>query len=560
MSIVNAISAPTRNAPVEEIRRVNPIYPYDLKKCEVHVNIGLFFDGTKNNKNKDIGSRSHSNIARLHEIYNNDQRMGFQQIYIPGVGTRFPEIGESDESNLGAGCAVGCEGRAIFGLLAVFNALHYRSYGNDFFDEDIVMTLCRRGPNGISADEIKNHVKFGTSSGLLQENIGSDSHRREFLTRQCSFLEAKLKKGKPRVVECFVDVFGFSRGAAEARVFCSWLNELLVGDRLAGVPLQFRFVGIIDTVASAGFVSGTTAFALNSTGGHGAWASAKSLCVPPSVQNCVHMIAMHELRRNFPLDAIGIGGVLQPGWVQYAYPGSHSDVGGGYRPGELGIASGEDSLKLSQIPLNHMLECAIAAGVPLTKAAVSPGQYDPLAIHPDLAKAFDDFVSQATLTPRPMYEWLQPYLNWRWQIRGHFHTTTQVKQANRSDKEILMFFNKTLVDDAAAMEELGKGRGFVELTLKAVKTVFQSNAKHKMLRNSSLEPEARSVLALSQKSNSTSPSFAVLFDGYVHDSLAGFNSNALERSGYWRYRRAFLGVDENTIAANSDSDSTRGFA
>ncbi|MDT1843320.1 DUF2235 domain-containing protein, partial [Acinetobacter baumannii] len=78
--------------------------------------------------------------------------------------------------------------------------------------------------------------------------------------------------------------------------------------------------------------------------------------LPSAVQNCVHMLAMHELRRNFPLDLIGIDGKVQQGWLQYAYPGSHSDVGGGYRPGELGIAVNDDSQKLSQIPLNHMLE------------------------------------------------------------------------------------------------------------------------------------------------------------------------------------------------------------
>jgi len=39
------------------------------------------------------------------------------------------------------------------------------------------------------------------------------------------------------------------------------------------VPLRFRFLGIFDTVASAGFWSGASALVTNSTGGHGAWAS-----------------------------------------------------------------------------------------------------------------------------------------------------------------------------------------------------------------------------------------------------------------------------------------------
>ena len=427
------------------------------------------------------------------------------------------------------------------------------------FDREAILALCRNGPNVFDTDDRIQLAKLGANSGLLQPNLGSSSNRLEFLTQQAGSLEERLKKSKLRVVECFIDVFGFSRGAAEARVFCSWLNELLIGGRFAGVPLQFRFVGIVDTVASAGFWSGTTALAMNSTGGHGAWASADALLIPASVQNCVHMVAMHELRRNFPLDAIGVDGKLDPSCFQFAYPGSHSDVGGGYRPGELGLAVGDDSQKLSQIPLNHMLDCAIAAGVPLTRPVLSPGSFNPLAIHPDLTNAFDDFISHATLAPRPMYEWLQPYLNWRWQVRDRFHTTNQVKRASQDDKEILLNFNKSLISDAAAMTR-SAGMSISKRTLAVFKDVLFSGARKDLITTSLLEPEARSVLALAQKSTPTLPSFAAIFDGYVHDSLAGFNSPNLEMPGYWRYRRVFLGTDDHTIAANQDVDRVRGAA
>jgi len=560
MKIYNALASPARNPPVTSITRVVPRFQSDFKKCEVHLNIGLFFDGTRNNREADTASYSHSNIARLYNLYSSDEETGIHHVYIPGVGTSFPEIGERDESKLGSGCAIGCEGRVIFGLLAVFNALYRRSYQVKFFDPASVLALCRNGPNVTNFEDSKHLAKLGASGGLLEENMGSSSSRRDFLTRQISFLEAKLKTGKPRVVECFVDVFGFSRGAAEARVFCSWLDELLVGGRLAGVPIRFRMLGIIDTVASAGFWSGTTALTLNSTGGHGAWANNKSLRVPTSVQNCVHMVAMHELRRNFPLDGIEIEGKLQPGWVQIAYPGSHSDVGGGYRPGELGMATRDDSMKLSQIPLSHMLDCAIAAGVPMRRPKIQPGSYDELAIHPNLAKAFDEFISQARLEPRPMYEWLQPYLNWRWQVRHQFHTTTQVRHANEADKKILINFNRSLIADAAAMERTAGGGGFIERSITAAKAVLQSQAKHDMMTVLSLEPEARSVFEIARKSKTTPQAFSILFENYVHDSLAGFNSQFLERPGYWRYRKAFVGSDDYSIAANDVGDSASNIA
>ena len=549
----------TKTSPAEKMKLVPPRFDLDFKKCETRINIGFFFDGTNNNMERDIPSKSETNISRLYSIYNGDTKIGYNRLYIPGVGTSFPEIGENGESNLGKGCAFGCEGRVIFGLLAVFNFMHVHCLSGAMFDRETILALCRNGPNVIDSDDREQLAKLGTSSGLLQPNLGSSSVRRAFLMQQAGNLAAKLKKNKLRIVECFIDVFGFSRGAAEARVFCSWLNELLIGGRFAGVPLQFRFVGIVDTVASAGFWSGTTALAMNSTGGHGAWASADALLIPASVQNCVHMVAMHELRRNFPLDAIGVDGELQPGCFQFAYPGSHSDVGGGYRPGELGLAVGDDSQKLSQIPLNHMLDCAVAAGVPLTKPVITPDIFNSFAIHPDLSKAFDDFITHATLKPRPMYEWLQPYLNWRWQVRDSFHTTNQVRRANQVDKEILLTFNKSLISDAAAMTR-SAGMSISKRTLAVFKDVLFTGARKDLVTTSFLEPEARSVLALAKKSAPTPPSFAAFFDNYVHDSLAGFNSPSLEMPGYWRYRRVFLGTDDHVIAANQDGNTARSAA
>jgi hypothetical protein len=298
---------------------------------------------------------------------------------------------------------------------------------------------------------------------------------------------------------------------------------------------------------------------MNSTGGHGAWASAESLRVPASVPNCVHMIAMHELRRNFPLDEIGIGGKLQPGWVQHAYPGAHSDVGGGYRPGELGISVGSDSLKLSQIPLNHMLDCAVAAGVPMSRPSSAPDRYDPFAIHSDLAKAYDAFISDSRLAPRPVYEWLQPYLNWRWEVRDRFHATNQVKRASQQEREILITFNNSLVSDAAAMLR-SSGMGFLRRGFAVATDYLNVGARNDLLKTSVLEPEARDVLALAQRAKPAPPSFVTLFDNYVHDSLAGFNKAIVELTGYWRYRRVFLGNDEHVLAANQNVDTERNLA
>lgn len=559
MKRANIRLSPVKNSPTSNMMEVAPQYICDFKKCELNLSIGLFFDGTNNNLEHDLKTFAHTNIARLYDAYGDDKVLGFYRNYIPGVGTKFPEIGEQEDSNLGSGCAFGCEARVIFALLAVLNSIHHRCFKENMIDIESVLALCRNSLNVTDSKDRNNLAKLGIYNGLLQPKLGSNNNRRQFLSGQSSNLELKFKNKKPHIVECFIDVFGFSRGAAEARVFCYWLNELLVNGRLAGVPLQFRFVGIIDTVASAGFWSGGSASAMNSTGGHGAWASADAMQIPTSVKNCFHMVAMHEFRRNFPLDEIGIDGKLQPGWIQHVYPGAHSDVGGGYRPGEFGISAGSDSSKLSQIPLNHMLDCAIAAGVPIKKPKISHGGYDPFAIHPDLLEAYENFISQSTLTPRPIYEWLQPYLNWRWQIRDHFHACNQVKQATQAEKDILLSFNKSLINDAAAMTR-SASMNVGQRTLAVFKGSLLSDAKKDFITTTLLEAEAREVFALAQRAKPTPLPFAVLFDRYVHDSLAGFNHPSLELTGYWRYRRVFLGSNDHTIASNQEIDTARSTA
>jgi len=207
-----------------------------------------------------------------------------------------------------------------------------------------------------------------------------------------------------------------------------------------------------------------------------------------------------------------------------------------------------------------MLECAIAAGVPLKKKRSTEGEYDPFAVHPDLTKAYNDFITQSTLSPRPIYDWLQPYLNWRWQVRERYHLTNQVTRATKVDREVLLRHNRILISDADVLAQKNKNRGFGQLTQAAMKSLFMSRERYHATRSTSLEPEARSILTTAQKSKPTPPSFVRLFDDYVHDSLAGFNSPLLESPGHWRYRRVYLGTDDHTIASAHDVDAAMNVA
>lgn len=150
-----------------------------------------------------------------------------------------------------------------------------------------------------------------------------------------------------------LSIFGFSRGAALARVFS---NEILKECEVDsenhltyhGIHLRIHFLGLFDTVASFGVPSA------NMDGNF----REKNLTVPVRVERCVHYIAAHELRFSFPVDLIRKHGKLAPGWVEDVFPGVHSDVGGGYEPTEQKISD-----NYARIPMRAMMSEAVVSGV-----------------------------------------------------------------------------------------------------------------------------------------------------------------------------------------------------
>lgn len=181
-----------------------------------------------------------------------------------------------------------------------------------------------------------------------------------------------------------LSVFGFSRGAAEARVFANWLKDALDDDMtLAGVPVSFDFLGIFDTVASVGVANSTKVAT-----GHSGWGEEAFLRIPGYVKRTVHLVSAHEVRGSFPLDK-----AVADNCLELAYPGVHTDVGGAYQPGDQGRGCGtdgkpDDSNKLSQITLAKMYREAAAAGVPLNPMArnLTPEVRAALKISPTLSR------------------------------------------------------------------------------------------------------------------------------------------------------------------------------
>ncbi len=333
--------------------------------CDVPLYIGVFFDGTNNNRDRDEPLREHSNIVRLYNAHSAvdapppaRRELGHYRIYVPGVGTRFDANEEWRESMEGKSMGKGGQARILFGLLEVVNSVHRAFVDNKRLFDMAAITE--------KLYDYVQRVEVGTHD-IYRNNVTIRESRRAWMERLAAEVQASIRKAhggreRPHYPFIRVNVFGFSRGAAQARAFCYWLSELVGPDRqLAGIPVQLGFVGLFDCVASVGLSHSVnrSLLGLGFLDGHFDWAEEILGDLPVLADRCVHMVAGHEQRLNFPLTRVKGQNV-----TEIVYPGVHSDVGGGYEPGNQGRAGTESEL-LSQIPLAHMHRLARGCDVPL---------------------------------------------------------------------------------------------------------------------------------------------------------------------------------------------------
>ncbi len=308
--------------------------------CKVALKLAFFFDGTGNNLDADEATDEHSNVGRLYKSHpDNDPSIGLYRFYVPGLGTYFPDIGD-----------VGDDDGLAFG-----------KHGEQRLDK---------------------------AMQWLKETIAR--HPAE------------------KIIDIRLSVFGFSRGAALARAFARRIAAACVetdGGHVwpsAGKVLSIEFMGLFDTVASVGAPASTGSLSIAiakkwtpldkgldqrragvaMTGlndiafgeragadptqavydGHMSWG--RNLRVPSVVKQLTHLMAMHEVRNSFPAETVWDGKTMPVGAVEMVYPGVHSNVGGGYRPGESG-KSLASLFMLSKLPLRKMYDDARRNGVPL---------------------------------------------------------------------------------------------------------------------------------------------------------------------------------------------------
>ena len=533
-------------------------------ECQGQIHVNIFFDGTGNNRDwngtfvtgkkrstqTQLQRNGHSNVARLYDVRLNEQENGFFGYYVPGVGTPFPEVDDNNQEGDTAGGAAALYGadRINWAVLQIFNAVHRYLKKTDLI------------PN----EEAKSLVKKMSKMSLLEGPL-----RRALLKAKARSLEDVVKGNQRRVKSINISVFGFSRGAAQARAFVHRLYEIAevwgngCGYNVAGVPMQINFLGIFDTVASVGLAGISRV-----SDGKWDWAAGEMMSIHPEVRQCVHFAALHEQRINFPVDLAASG-------KEAMYPGMHSDVGGGYSPGSQGKdftgGKADGTAKLSQIPLIDMHYEALKAGV-LLMTIDEIRQNEPYATHfgchPQLIRDYNAWLTSHGISGGAHLEQIRAhcrqYVAWKglrlWNGDNSLLKQPCYKQADSEDQidlanaqrdlaKLVGELSKGKKDMASYRENLSGIADRIDAANKQGQLAFASapQASPEAYNYAQLPADTGELLNLVLDHAPVPKASVVLFDNYVHDSLAGFyikkytelNVPALNTYGYLRYRSVF---------------------
>ena len=510
---------------------------------------GVFFDGTNNNRDRDRPNHCHSNIARLHDVFPQKQQAnGFFPIYAPGVGTKFEDIGDTGEGDdlvwgetdrrRGLAFAEKGEARIVWALLTVLNRLHIYFVGGELLSPERIKKLA----NDLTEANVPLWAKMlnpgmAAAAQWVMKRRLIDARRNEVLGGLCrelaeKIVEVRQRRPHPKVLGIRLSVFGFSRGAAQARVFSNWFLDMCQAgsgsNSLGGLAVDFDFLGIFDTVASVGLANSTLV-----ADGHMEWADAeRNLRIPEAVR-CVHLVSAHEVRRSFPLDSIAVGRNVSERHKEVVYPGVHSDVGGGYKPREQGRgtdAKGDDML--SRVALAQMYREARLANVPLDINAegVTSLAKAALAVAPSTIETFNAYLGACTVKKGKLSDILEEQtrfqVRWRRLRLESMAGLQSVQRAVAQDRTDLLEANRELADEA---KQLGAAVSLADLSAfeppvvtlvkigrKAVETYEKRgiDARH--------YAEWQRLKTDWNAPGHLPPAVSSLFDEWIHDSRAWF--------------------------------------
>lgn len=456
-------------SPKEQAQRANSFssqFVGGKLNCEKIIWTGMFFDGTNNNKDRDLRDNSYSNIAVLYNTFRSSVKSGYFKYYIPGLGTPFPEIGEISESDDGKSMAVGGDSRLHYAMIQMYNSIHQAVFN----DRPLIEPL-----------ETKQ-VVTSIDKGLKTVWLLGSRKRTDYFDAAEKRLRAAIKEKRPQIKLINLSVFGFSRGAAEARGFCNWLlqgcREEGDGYTFCGIPIRFQFLGLFDTVASVGLAD-------SSPVGNGFfdWADG-TMKISQAVERCVHLVAAHEIRKSFPLSSGRDDGAYPDNCNEIVYPGAHCDVGGGYSPGDQGKAGKGRTQLASQIPLVKMYLEAQKTGVPLLALRELDQRGDKqtvadLEIDVELAARFQAYAKWSHIAPQTveqvLFEHMRLYWRWRLHIRSKIEELDSYKAAGEQDKEDLVASELDFLHDVLKLQRARRKKFAMDTSQVAAEEEVEKN-------------------------------------------------------------------------------------
>ncbi len=528
--------------------------------CETPLYFGFFFDGTKNNYVQNEAPKSQSNVARLYDTFPGESVPGvlpdttkwsvdsnkykhFFRVYAPGVASPFKEVSFAGDGKPGAVAGAGGAERIIWMLLQAINNVHRYFVNEPLVSPDEAKTIVRKLV--LNRDSLEAMRPLGYFEGLLRKEDKNDIKPRLEFERLLLRLhhairlhmvnnkDRKPKKIEPGIVtDIRVSVFGFSRGATQARAFANWFKALCVLDAsltgstnemtLGSFPVNFDFLGLFDTVASVGLGNtGGNSLLGRAFDGHGAYAdSEKSLRIPAGIKKCVHLIAAHEIRRSFPVDSISVAGTLPPSCEEIVFPGVHSDVGCGYSPGEQGRGTdpgGSDML--ARVPLITMYKAAKLAGVPLHLDIAPERVQKKFYLSKQVVNALNAYIANCKVKSGTLTEIMreQSKLHILWHRNRLSNAavpmdkTASFMRASNFDKNDLHSAHIEMLEEVKLFEEWRKKKGG---NFKPTQQEPGFDDEH--------ENEWEEISTWWDKEKTAPDAVLTFFDDYVHDSRAWF--------------------------------------
>ncbi len=210
-----------------------------------------------------------------------------------------------------------------------------------FYDDTVAGQDKKFYQNGIGSNP-----NSSTTTSWVQQGFGLSA--KEKIHNQLSLFFVyinRLPTEKIANKKIMIDVVGFSRGAAEAREFSNTLIRNYKSGVYGKACLEFRFMGLYDTVAQFG--------------SNGSNDGAFDMTIAPEWTLVAQAYALNEHRPLFPLQSIqgGSGGTR----IEQGFIGAHADIGGGYNDTKEKYKG-----DLSDVALMWMVRQAETAGVKFT--------------------------------------------------------------------------------------------------------------------------------------------------------------------------------------------------